>query len=134
MISKLKDGNSMWFIFALLSAVFATSTSILAKIGVEDINSSLATAIHTLVVLFMAWGMVFITETQFQIVDISQKSWVFLILSGIATGLSWLCDYKALQIGLNCILALKTLMAVLRRLSVLFYTTFREKRSVTTDW
>ncbi len=98
-IEKLKNGNSMWFIYALLSAVFAASTSILAKIGIEDINSNLATAIRTAVVLIMAWGIVFITGTQFQIANITQKSWIFLILSGIATGLSWLFYYKALQIG-----------------------------------
>ncbi|NLK20724.1 MAG: EamA family transporter [Epulopiscium sp.] len=89
----------MWFIFALLSAVFAALTSILAKIGIEDINSNLATAIRTVVVLVMAWGMVFITGVQNQIVNISQKSWMFLTLSGVATGLSWLFYYKALQIG-----------------------------------
>jgi len=89
----------MWFIFALLSAVFAALTSIFAKIGIEGISSNLATAIRTVVVLAMAWGMVFITGTQSQITDISKKSWIFLILSGIATGLSWLCYYKALQIG-----------------------------------
>lgn len=89
----------MWFVFALLSALFAALTSILAKIGIDNINSNLATAIRTAVVLMMAWGMVFIAGTQSQIVDISKKSWIFLILSGIATGLSWLCYYKALQIG-----------------------------------
>ncbi|WP_371369751.1 EamA family transporter [Sporomusa rhizae] len=89
----------MWFVFALLSAVFAAATSILAKIGIEGINSNLATAIRTVVVLVMAWGMVFITGTQNEVADISTKSWTFLILSGIATGLSWLCYYKALQIG-----------------------------------
>lgn len=89
----------MWFVFALLSALFAALTSILAKIGIDNINSNLATAIRTVVVLIMAWGMVFIAGTQSQIVDISKKSWIFLILSGIATGLSWLCYYKALQIG-----------------------------------
>jgi len=89
----------MWFLFALLSAVFAALTSILAKIGIEGINSNVATAIRTAVVLVMAWGMVFITGTQNQIADISKKSWIFLILSGLATGLSWLFYYKALQIG-----------------------------------
>ncbi|MGE5613273.1 MAG: EamA family transporter [Bacillota bacterium] len=89
----------MWFIFALLSAVFAALTSILAKIGIEGINSNLATAIRTTVVLVMAWCMVFITGTQGNINNISKKSWLFLILSGIATGLSWLFYYKALQIG-----------------------------------
>lgn len=89
----------MWFIFALLSAVFAALTSIFAKIGIEGINSNLATAIRTVVVLFMAWGMVFITGTQNQIGNIGQKSWIFLVLSGMATGFSWLFYYKALQIG-----------------------------------
>lgn len=89
----------MWFIFALLSAVFAALTSILAKIGIEGINSNLATAIRTIVVLVMAWGMVFVTGSQSQITNITQKSWLFLVLSGMATGLSWLFYYKALQIG-----------------------------------
>lgn len=99
MFSRLKGGNYMWFAFAILSAVFAALTSILAKIGIDGINSNLATAIRTAVVLVMAWGIVFITGIQNQVSNISQKSWVFLILSGIATGLSWLCYYKALQIG-----------------------------------
>jgi len=89
----------MWVTYALLSAVFAALTSILAKIGIEGINSNLATAIRTVVVLVMAWGIVFITGTQNQVSNITQKSWIFLILSGVATGLSWLCYYKALQIG-----------------------------------
>ncbi|NLN42058.1 MAG: EamA family transporter [Clostridiales bacterium] len=89
----------MWFIFALLSAIFAALTSILAKIGIEGISSNLATAIRTAVVLVMAWVIVFITGTQSQIPELSKRSWIFLILSGIATGLSWLCYYKALQIG-----------------------------------
>lgn len=89
----------MWFVFALLSAVFAALTSILAKIGIEGVNSNLATAIRTVVVLFMAWGMVFLTGTQSGIAGISRKSWLFLILSGLATGASWLCYYHALQIG-----------------------------------
>ncbi|WP_339010072.1 EamA family transporter [Fusobacterium varium] len=89
----------MWFIFALLSAVFAALTSIFAKIGIEGINSNLATAIRTVVVLFMAWGMVFVTGAQNQIGNIGQKSWIFLVLSGMATGFSWLFYYKALQIG-----------------------------------
>jgi transporter family protein len=89
----------MWFILALLSAVFAALTSILAKVGIDGVNSNLATAIRTLVVLAMAWGMVFLTGTQSGITDISRKSWLFLILSGIATGASWLCYYKALQMG-----------------------------------
>ena len=86
-------------VFAFLSAVFAALTSILAKVGIEGVNSNLATAVRTVVVLAMAWGMVFITNTQDGIMDISKKSWIFLILSGLATGASWLCYYKALQIG-----------------------------------
>ncbi len=89
----------MWFVFALLSAVFAALTSILAKVGIEGVNSNLATAIRTMVVLVMAWGMVFVTNTQGGLTDISRKSWLFLILSGLATGASWLCYYRALQIG-----------------------------------
>ncbi len=89
----------MWFTFALLSAVFAALTSILAKVGIEGVNSNLATAIRTLVVLILAWGMVFLTNAQGGISAISRKSWLFLILSGLATGASWLCYYKALQIG-----------------------------------
>ena len=89
----------MWLVFALLSAVFAALTSILAKVGIEGVNSNLATAIRTVVVLAMAWGMVFLTRTQSGISSISKKSWIFLILSGLATGASWLCYYRALQIG-----------------------------------
>ena len=89
----------MWFVFALLSAVFAALTSILAKVGIEGVNSNLATAIRTVVVVVMAWGMVFLTNTQSGIADISKRSWLFLILSGLATGVSWLCYYRALQIG-----------------------------------
>lgn len=89
----------MWCIFALLSAVFAALTSILAKIGIDGVNSNLATAIRTVVVVIMAWGMVFLTNTQSGITEITRKSWTFLILSGLATGASWLCYYKALQIG-----------------------------------
>ena len=89
----------MWFVFAILSSVFAALTSILAKIGIDGVNSNLATAIRTLVVLVMAWGMVFITNTQAGIMEISKKSWLFLILSGLATGASWLCYYRALQMG-----------------------------------
>ena len=89
----------MWLVFALLSSVFAALTSILAKIGIESVNSSLATAIRTVVVLLMSWLMVFITDAQGSITEISKKSWLFLILSGIATGASWLCYYKALQTG-----------------------------------
>ena len=86
----------MWLVFALLSAIFAALTSILAKVGIEGVNSNLATAVRTVVVVLLAWGMVFITNTQGGIVDISKKSWIFLILSGLATGISWLCYYKAL--------------------------------------
>ena len=89
----------MWMILALLSAVFAALTSILAKVGIENVNSNLATAIRTVVVVFMAWGMVFLTNAQSGITEISRKSWIFLILSGLATGASWLCYYKALQMG-----------------------------------
>lgn len=89
----------MWFLFALLSAVFAALTSILAKVGIEGVNSNLATAIRTVVVVFMAWGMVFLTNAQAGLFGIGRKSWLFLILSGLATGASWLCYYKALQIG-----------------------------------
>ena len=89
----------MWFILALASSVFAALTSILAKIGIDGVNSNLATAIRTGVVLILSWGMVFLTNAQSGIGDISRRSWIFLILSGIATGASWLCYYKALQIG-----------------------------------
>lgn len=89
----------MWVFFAILSAVFAALTSILAKIGISDVNSNLATAIRTVVVVFMAWGIVFITNAQSGIGDISRKSWLFLILSGLATGASWLFYYRALQMG-----------------------------------
>lgn len=89
----------MWLVFALLSAIFAALTSILAKVGIEGVNSTLAAAIRTGVVLLMAWGMVFLTDTQGGISGISGKSWLFLILSGLATGASWLCYYKALQMG-----------------------------------
>jgi len=89
----------MWFIFALLSAIFAALTSILAKIGIDGVNSNLATALRTVVVVVMAWGMVFLTNVQSEISQISTKSWIFLILSGLATGASWLCYYRALQLG-----------------------------------
>lgn len=89
----------MWFLFALLSAIFAALTSILAKVGIEGVNSNLATAIRTVVVVIMAWGMVFLTHAQKGILTISKKSWLFLILSGLATGASWLCYYRALQLG-----------------------------------
>ncbi len=89
----------MWWMFAVFSAVFAALTSILAKVGIEGVNSTLATALRTVVVLAMSWVMVFLTNAQKGIGDISQKSWIFLILSGLATGASWLCYYRALQIG-----------------------------------
>lgn len=89
----------MWALFAILSAVFAALTSILAKVGIENVNSNLGTAIRTMVVVVMAWGMVFITHSLGGITQISKKSWLFLILSGLATGVSWLCYYRALQIG-----------------------------------
>lgn len=89
----------MWMIFAVLSAVFAALTSILAKVGIEGVNSNLATAIRTIVVVIMAWDMVFLTHEQNGLAEISKKSWIFLILSGLATGASWLCYYKALQMG-----------------------------------
>jgi transporter family protein len=90
---------NMWIIFAILSAVFAALTSILAKVGIEGVDSNLATAVRTVVVVIMAWAMVFITNTQSGLSQISRKSWIFLILSGIATGASWLCYYKAIQLG-----------------------------------
>lgn len=89
----------MWFVFAILSAVFAALTSILAKVGIEGVNSNLATAVRTMVVVVMAWVMVFVTDAQGGLSDISRRSWLFLTLSGLATGASWLCYYKALQIG-----------------------------------
>ena len=89
----------MWFVLALLSAIFAALTSILAKVGIDGVNSNLATAIRTVVVVVMAWGMVFLTNAQNGIAEISKRSWLFLILSGLATGASWLCYYKALQLG-----------------------------------
>ena len=89
----------MWALFAILSAVFAALTSILAKIGIDGVNSNLATAIRTVVVVIMAWGMVFLTHAQSGLAEIGKKSWIFLILSGLATGASWLCYYKALQMG-----------------------------------
>ncbi len=94
-----EEDISMWFVFALLSAMFAALTSILAKVGIDGVNSNLATAIRTMVVVAMAWGMVFLTNAQQGLGQISKKSWLFLILSGLATGASWLCYYRALQIG-----------------------------------
>jgi transporter family protein len=89
----------MWIVFAILSAVFAALTSILAKVGIDGVNSNLATAVRTVVVVIMAWVMVFLTNAQGGLSQISKKSWIFLILSGLATGASWLCYYRALQIG-----------------------------------
>ena len=89
----------MWAVFAVLSAVFAALTSILAKVGIGGVNSNLATAVRTVVVVLMSWGMVFLTHTQSGLSEISRKSWIFLILSGLATGASWLCYYRALQLG-----------------------------------
>lgn len=89
----------MWLLFALGSSIFAALTSILAKLGIEGVNSTLATAIRTVVVLVMSWGMVFLTNTQGGVTEISRRSWIFLILSGLATGASWLCYYRALQLG-----------------------------------
>ena len=96
---KTTGESIMWLIFALLSAIFAALTSILAKVGIEGVDSNLATAIRTVVVVVMAWGMVFLTNAQNGFSEISKRSWIFLILSGLATGASWLCYYKALQIG-----------------------------------
>lgn len=95
----MKKVNNMWALFALGSAVFAALTSILAKIGIDGVNSNLATAIRTIVVLIMAWGMVFLVGAQSGVSEISGRSWIFLILSGLATGASWLCYYRALQLG-----------------------------------
>lgn len=89
----------MWLVFAILSSVFAALTSILAKVGINGVSFNLATAVRTVVVLIMAWGMVFLTNTQNEIAEIGRKSWIFLILSGMATGSSWLCYYKALQMA-----------------------------------
>ncbi len=89
----------MWLVLALLSAIFAALTSILAKVGIDGVNSNLATAIRTVVVVIMAWGMVFLTHAQSGLAEIGKRSWLFLILSGLATGASWLCYYKALQLG-----------------------------------
>lgn len=96
---RIREMTDMWALFALGSAVFAALTSILAKMGIEGVNSNLATAIRTVVVVFMAWGMVFLTGAQSGLSGIGKKSWLFLVLSGLATGASWLCYYRALQIG-----------------------------------
>ena len=118
----------MWVFFALGSAVFAALTSILAKIGIQGVDSNLATAIRTVVVVIMAWGMVFLTGVQSGIPDISRKSWLFLILSGLATGASWLCYYKALQLGPASLVAPIDKLSIL--VTVLFsYIVFHERLS-----
>lgn len=116
----------MWLLFALLSAVFAALTSILAKIGIEGVNSNLATAIRTVVVVLMAWGMVFLTHAQGGVAAISRKSWLFLILSGLATGASWLCYYRALQLGKASQVALIDKLSVVITL-VLAFVFLREE-------
>lgn len=104
----------MWLFFAILSAVFAALTSILAKVGMDGVNSNLATAIRTVVVVFMAWGMVFLTHVQSDIYQLSKKNWIFLILSGVATGASWLCYYRAMQLGkVSKVVAIDKLSVVL---------------------
>ena len=116
----------MWFVYALGSAVFAALTSILAKIGIEGVNSTLATAIRTAVVLLMSWGMVFLTGTQTGIAEISRRSWLFLVLSGLATGGSWLCYYKALQDGPASVVAPIDKLSIL--VTILFsYLVFHER-------
>ena len=118
----------MWMIFAVLSAVFAALTSILAKIGIEGVNSNLATAIRTIVVVIMAWGMVFLTHAQNGLAEISKKSWIFLILSGLATGASWLCYYTALRDGPAAAVAPIDKLSI--AVSVVFsYVVFGEKLS-----
>jgi transporter family protein len=123
----------MWFVYALLSAVFAAATSLLAKSGIDGVNSNLATAIRTAVVLVMAWGMVFLTDAQTGIGDISRRSWLFLILSGVATGLSWLCYYKALQTGeVTKVVPIDKLSVVITLILafVFFHETFTWKSAV----
>ena len=116
----------MWLLFALLSSVFAALTSIFAKIGIDGVNSNLATAIRTIIVLIMAWGMVFLTGAQSGMADISRKSWIFLIVSGIMTGASWLCYYKALQDGPASVVAPIDKLSIL--VTILFsYLVFHEK-------
>ena len=119
----------MWFVFALLSAVFAALTSILAKVGIDGVNSNLATAVRTVVVVLMAWGMVFLTNAQGGIGDISRKSWLFLILSGVATGGSWLCYYRALQTGPASVIVPIDKLSIL--VTIAFsYIVFHEKLSL----
>ena len=119
----------MWFVFALLTAVFAALTSILAKVGIDGVNSNLATAVRTVVVVLMAWGMVFLTNAQGGIGDISRKSWLFLILSGVATGGSWLCYYRALQTGPASVVVPIDKLSIL--VTIAFsYIVFHEKLSL----
>ena len=118
----------MWMEFALLSAVFAALTSILAKVGIEGVNSNLATAIRTMVVVVMAWGMVFLTHAQGEITAISRRSWLFLILSGLATGASWLCYYRALQDGLASIVVPIDKLSILVTLAFSYFV-FHERLS-----
>lgn len=126
-----KGGRRVWVLFALLSALFAALTSILAKIGIEGINSNLATAIRTVVVLVMAWGIVFLTGVQSGISDITARGWIFLILSGLATGLSWLFYYKALQLGeASKVVPIDKLSVVIS--IVLAFIILHEKVTVTT--
>lgn len=121
----------MWFVYTMVSAVFAALTSILAKIGISGVNSDLATAIRTVVVVVMSWGMVFITDAQKGIGDISRRSWVFLILSGLATGVSWLCYYKALQTGdVSKVVPIDKLSVVITL--VLAFVLFKEQFTVKT--
>ena len=118
----------MWFVLALLSAIFAALTSILAKVGIEGVNSNLATAIRTVVVVVMAWGMVFLTNAQNGIAEISKRSWLFLVLSGLATGVSWLCYYKALQEGPASIVVPIDKLSILITIAFSYFV-FKEKLS-----
>ena len=123
----------MWFVFALLSAVFAALTSILAKVGIEGVDSNLATALRTSVVLLMSWGMVFLTGAQGGISQINIKSWLFLILSGVATGVSWLCYYRALQLGtVSKVVPIDKLSVVITLILafIFFHETFTWKSAV----
>ena len=119
----------MWLIFALLSAIFAALTSILAKVGIDGVNSNLATAIRTVVVVAMAWGMVFLTNAQSGIAEISKKSWIFLILSGLATGASWLCYYKALQDGLASVVVPIDKLSIVVSIGFSYFV-FKEKLTI----
>lgn len=120
----------MWIVYAILSAVFAALTSILAKVGINGISSNLATAVRTVVVLIMAWLMVFVTDAHNGITEISKKSWIFLILSGLATGASWLCYYKALQMGdAPKVVPIDKLSVVIHLYSRLFFSTSRSQQN-----